>query len=231
MHSKLLVANWKSHKTISEATQWLEDFNSAVVTWPKEVVAVLCPPMPFLASLHHDLQQFPKLLDQLQLGVQDISPFPLGSYTGAVSAQQVLDFGAKYAVVGHSERRKYFRETNHDVALKVDQALEAGLTPIICLDEPYFLSQLTALNPDSLSKCVIAYEPLEAIGTGDSQPVNEVVSAVTQIRHHFGQAPVIYGGSVDLGNIQDYLEVTDGVLVGGASLEAGEFAQLITSVK
>jgi triosephosphate isomerase len=211
---KYIFANWKSNKNIHSAKKWLNDLN--VVTAKHEVI--LLPPFPILGAIYEQA-----LEKSLKLGVQDLSPLSAGSYTGAVSAVNLEGLNVEYAVVGHSERRHYFEESDIDVANKVDQAIEAGITPVVCVDEDYIESQSYAIDNKYYDKCIIAYEPLSAIGTGEEMKPEKVSAVVKRIRKVFGNVRVIYGGSVDGSNVKDYLEVCDGVLVGGASLKVSEF--------
>lgn len=146
-----------------------------------------------------------------------------------MSVANITDWEIGYGIVGHSERRQYFEESHQDVANKVSQLIDAGITPIVCIDDEYLVEQAAAIEKDQLKQCVVAYEPLEAIGSGVFQPVDEVEPIVNQIKEVFGEVPVLYGGSVDAENVAQYLAVTDGVLVGGASLDANEFAALMRS--
>jgi len=221
---KLIVANWKSHKSPVQAAAWLAEYTPLVSG--AQVDVVLVPAFPLLSSVQAHLTQ---LHSSLLLGMQDISPFPPGSYTGAVVAENVIGLGVKYVIVGHSERRRYFRETHQDVANKVDQVLEAGLTPIVCVDDDYVRLQAAAIPENHLSQCIVAYEPLASIGNGHNQPVSEVVPVVQRIRDVWGQVPVLYGGSVEPHNVGEYLAIVDGVLVGHASLEAQTFAAMVTA--
>lgn len=226
--SKLIVANWKSHKTLSQARTWFTELAPLATSWDQDKVhVVIAPPFPLLGVVDEEIDQLATVID---LGVQDISPFPPGSYTGAVTVENIEEFGVKYVMVGHSERRRYFHETHAEVANKVERAIEAGLTPIVCLDDEYAEEQAAALNPAFLSQCVVAYEPLEAIGSGHNQPVEEVTPVVASLRQLFPSAPVIYGGSVSADNVADYTVVCDGVLVGTKSLEAADFAALVQAI-
>jgi triosephosphate isomerase len=155
----------------------------------------------------------------------------MGAYTGAVSAQSLQEFGVTYVLVGHSERRKYFHETDQDVALKVRQVLDGGMQPVLCIDEPYLHSQAAAIDTSVYSSLIIAYEPVAAIGTGKSMNVGTVQEVSARIKQTFGDGvPVLYGGSVTDENVAEYLLVADGALVGGASLEARDFTQLLAHV-
>ena len=221
---KYLIANFKSHKSREEMEKWLTDFEQQVFHSPVKII--LCPPMPSLMFISN------RLLDRSKhpvtfLGVQDISSFPAGAYTGAVSAWNLAGFMVNYALVGHSERRRYFHETHQEVANKVAQCLENSITPIVCVDADYIQAQANAINPEYLAKCVVAYEPLAAIGSGFNQPIEEVEVAVAKIKQAFGQIPVIYGGSVNANNAADYLKVTDGVLVGTDALDPVAFTNII----
>jgi len=220
-----LVANWKSHKTLAEALSWLETMKGWRGTEGMKVI--VCPPLPYLRSMHQVIVRYSM---PIELGTQDISPYPFGAYTGAVSAGMVKEF-VTYAIVGHSERRRYFHETDQEVANKVGQCLENGLRPILCIDEPYLESQIYALSDLSKEKLVVAYEPLAAIGSGNpdtpehAQSVAERVKAAMQ-----ADVPVLYGGSVTAENIQPYLNMPAiaGALVGGASLDPESWKALIS---
>jgi len=225
--SKLIVANWKSHKNSTSAQSWWTSFQPQLASFSSEAKVVLCPPFSLLFELRELVAAEPDLV----LGVQDLSPFPAGAYTGAISAENVESFGVRYAILGHSERRRYFHETHQEIANKVDQALQAGIKPILCLDTPYLAAQTTALSSEQLEQCIVAYEPIEAIGTGDEESVVAVTLAVEKIRQLFGQVPVIYGGSVSEKNAAGYFAVTDGVLVGTHSLESAAFASIVRQVE
>lgn len=220
--SKLFVANWKSNKTLEEVRQWMDDFK---VELNDDQEIVIAPPYPFLSLVADKIKDLPGV----SLAVQNLSSFPAGSYTGEVCVRNLEGLGVKYAIVGHSERRRYLKESHQDVANKVSQALNNGITPIVCVDQDYMEDQAQLIESDLLSQCVVAYEPLVAIGTGENAPVKEVAKVVKEIKEVFGEVPVLYGGSVSPDNVILYLEITDGVLVGGASLDVGVFAELIKS--
>ena len=223
MKNKLIIANWKSNKNLASAKEWLEEFSKSAgktKTSGKEVA--IAPPFDLLEIVKENLPE------GVVLAVQDMSAFPAGSYTGEVGISNLKGFDIRYAIVGHSERRHYQKETDLDVANKVERALEAGIAPIVCIDEPYLISQARAIESKNLGKCVVAYEPISAIGTGDEMRPEKVLEVVGEVRKHFGEdVRVIYGGSVDTTNVGDYFEICDGVLVGGASLKVQEFLKLI----
>lgn len=227
-HPRLIVANWKSHKTLTEAIDWTKKFRSFVESHspqfeqPGAPQIVIAPPYPFLFQLAELLAGLPNV----SVGVQDISPFPAGKYTGAISTRNLEGLPITHAIVGHSERRSYFHETNQEIANKVDMLIDTGITPIVCVDQPYIKTQAYVIDKKLKAQCVVAYEPLESIGTGLSQEVAKVLPIVDEIKVAFGNVPIIYGGSVDSENIDAYLLAMDGVLVGGASLEVEEFTNL-----
>ncbi len=222
--SKLIVANWKSHKNVQTAAEWLAAFKPKAAVTAGLTVAI-APPFPLLAQV----QQALKSLTNVELAIQDISPFPPGAYTGAVSTENLTGFDVKYALVGHSERRRYLAETNQDVANKVELALSAGITPIVCVDKDYIRSQAASIKEEFLTQVIVAYEPLEAIGSGLEEPIETVTKIVAEIHKVFGEVRVIYGGSVSAGNIAQYLAETDGALVATHSLDATDFMAVLTA--
>ena len=223
---KYLVGNWKSNKTGGEVEGWFGELEGVSQTSSVEVV--VCP------SFVH-LEKAAGLVSRIsgwKLGAQDVSRFPMGKYTGAVSADMLTPF-CEYVIVGHSERRKYFGESSQDVAMKVGLALDAGLKPIVCVDEPYASEQINALDESAFEKTIIAYEPLSAIGTGDPdtpEHANEVASKIKEMVD--SKSPVLYGGSVTADNVTGFMKVDgiDGFLVGGVSLDAKSWVELIEVV-
>jgi triosephosphate isomerase (TIM) len=227
--SSTLIANWKSHKTIQASQEWLEELAIELKIQPlKQTQIALAVPFPFLAVASWWLSQHPELAKNVTLAVQDLSPFPAGAYTGAISGENIKDLSIGYALLGHSERRRYFHETHQDVANKVEQAVASGLTPVVCVDKDYIAAQAAAISQDLLAKCWVAYEPLEAIGSGQEEPAETVVAVFAEIKEVWGsEVPVIYGGSVSGDNVSSYLEIGAGVLVGGQSLKVSSFAKII----
>lgn len=165
----------------------------------------------------------------IALAAQDVSPYPFGSYTGEIAAEQLADLNVQYCIVGHSERRRHFGESNEQVAQKVQELLAQKITPVVCVDMPYLTAQAAAIAQENLANCVVAYEPLSAIGTGTAADVGEIARTAADIKQAFGQIPVLYGGSVTEQDVQQFLLVADGVLVGGASLDGAQFAALVTA--
>jgi triosephosphate isomerase len=220
---KYIIANWKSHKTEIEAKEWVDKWLS-IYQQVMNVKTIVAPALVYVKAVSEHLEKLKPL--GVYVATQDISPFPFGAYTGAVAAVMVKDW-VSYAIVGHSERRKYFHETDQEVANKVRQLLEVGIKPIVCVDKPYLKSQINALEDKDRKEVLIAYEPLEAIGSGVPEDPQEVEMVVNEIKMEI-DVPVIYGGSVNAGNAKKYLEVpgVQGLLVGGASLDPEEFYRI-----
>ena len=224
MHKKLIVANWKSHKTLSEATEWLKLFKAGIADKDLSQLRIgIAPSFPYLELAKNALIELPNCF----VVAQDISQFPHGKYTGAVNGAQLKSVGVTHVLIGHSERRRYFGETHQLVAQKIEQAVDNDLQPIVCVTEDQIEQQADALDKALKSKCIVAYEPLSAIGTGMGEDVPAVRATTAKIKEHFGAIQILYGGSVSPHNIIEYLMVTDGVLVGTASLDVQEFLNLI----
>jgi len=222
--TRYVLANWKSHKTMTEAQSWLSSFSRRYQPDP-QVQVILAPSFVFLAPLRFMLQE--QQTAQLALAVQDLSPFPLGAYTGAVAAEMVRDL-VDFAMVGHAERRRYFHETHQEVANKVSEAAAAGIRPIVCVDRPYARPQLAALNETETADLLIGYGPVEAIGIAIAQSPEKTAGAIREIRDIMPDRPILYGGSVSADNAGIYmkLEGVAGLMVGTASLDAEEFAEI-----
>lgn len=218
-----LVANWKSNKTWEEAREYIKMLSLPV---SKRTSVIICPPMPYIMPIAGLIQE---LNLPAAVGAQDLSPFPFGAYTGAVTGDMIGGI-ATYAILGHSERRKYFHETNQEVGNKVRTAVDAGITPIVCVDEPYLTTQLAFFTPDELRKMIVAYEPLSAIGSGTPDSPDHAESVALKI-NQLAQAdvPVLYGGSVKSETVGQFVAMPhiSGVLVGGASLDAATWNALV----
>jgi triosephosphate isomerase len=200
---------------------------------------VVCAPYPYLGQVGAALGS-----STIAWGAQDVSEHQSGAFTGEVSAQMLMEFGCRYAIVGHSERRQYFGDTDATVAAKAKAALATGLTPIACVGETLaerearateavVLRQLDAILAAvgrSASKLVVAYEPVWAIGTGRTASPDEAQAVHATLRARLAKAgaadvPLLYGGSVKADNAKALLAMADidGGLIGGASLKAAEF--------
>ena len=230
----LIVATFKSNKTSAEVESWLKQVAPVVKSSPTEIV--VAPSFPHL----HLISDKPanrqtnsptsRFADSLKLAAQDVSPFPPGSYTGAVSAVQLQDLGVKYCLVGHSERRRYFHETHAEIANKVFELLAVGITPILCLSEADIFPSLAALSAAQKSKLIYCFEPPANIGGTEAAPAEEIKRVTGLIKKAVGDQPVMYGGSVNAENLSSLLSLNlDGVLVSSASLKAEEFISLIKS--
>ena len=243
---KLVAGNWKMNGGLA-ANQALVQALRGGVGQPVCDVAV-CPPPVYLAQL----QQLLAGQAAIALGAQDVSQHEGGAFTGDVSAAMLKDFGVRYAIVGHSERRQYQGETDLQVATKVKRALAAGITPIVCVGETLSereqgltefivrrqLSAVIQLNGHCISEIVVAYEPVWAIGTGKTATPTEAqaVHAVlrTQLRAATEQADrvrILYGGSMNAANAAELLAQPDidGGLIGGAALKAPDFLTLVAA--
>lgn len=247
MRKPIIAGNWKMHKTISEAKSFMEEIDGKLPAEDK-VEAVVCAPALFLEAL---------VGYGVGIGAQNMHFEEQGAFTGEISPVALEDIGVKYVILGHSERREMFNETDEAVNKKVFAAFKYNLTPIVCCGETleqrengetnaFVGSQiekaLQGLTEEQVKQTVIAYEPIWAIGTGKSstaEDANEVCEHIRQvISKQFSQEAaeavrILYGGSVKPENIKDYMAQShiDGALVGGASLEPGSFLQLLEAGK
>ncbi len=218
MKNVLLAANWKSNKTKFEAKNWLEEVSAQ--SFGEGLEVVILAPFTLLDTIsgYIRVNDFP-----FKLGAQDVSPFDDGAYTGEVSARQIKEF-ADYVLIGHSERRTNFGESDEMVRKKVERAIAQELKPIVCISD---LSQVANLKFDQ--ELIIAYEPLEAIGTGKPQDPDSVEFMANQIRAKMNATRIIYGGSVNADNLRDYINLDgiEGALVGGESLNSSSFIDIL----
>lgn len=236
---KYIVANWKSNKTSIEVKEWLEAVRKANVGPPSATEIILCPSFLHLALIKKELEIQP-LAFSLKLGAQNLSPYPEGTYTGEVAARMLAEW-IEYVILGHSERRQYFKETNHEIKLKVAQALKYNLIPIVAFSE---LSQVETaaqgLEEKVLEKILFMYEPPEAIsrqegpiGVGQAAPLEQILTMIRKVKELMPQNQVLYGGSVKSDNLALYWQEPeiDGVVAGTASLNPEEFIKMITHAK
>ena len=243
MRKKLIAGNWKMHKNQEEMAHFFDAFD--VTACPKEVDMVIFPPFTGLAMMARLCQNLP-----LSWGAQNMHESSKGAYTGEISASMLTDLGCRYVLLGHSERRLYFSETDACIARKVQQAHHTGLVPVICVGETLEQRQSgnamhvveeqvrTALSLfDARQECVVAYEPVWAIGTGQVATATQAQEMHVHIRHLIqdlaGEAVahetrILYGGSVTCDTIGALMckQDIDGALVGGASLDTVTFLKL-----
>jgi len=248
MRKPLIAGNWKMHKTLGEAIEYVMAFREAVA----DVVAVdvlLCVPAPLCSPLAKLLKE-----SNVQLGAQNLYWEEKGAFTGEVSGSILESVGCNYVIVGHSERRHIFGETDEDVNRKLRAALAAYLTPIFCIGETLAEREadetnavltrqvaegLKGFGADEIAKMVIAYEPVWAIGTGQTATPNQANEAQRVVRELVkaqageevaGALRIVYGGSVKPDNIVELMREPeiDGALVGGASLSIDAFVKIVT---
>lgn len=241
MEKTLIVANWKENLTAPQATRWLEVLSSkfppsgqAGAVQNSKLEVVICPAFVLIPALKH---QVSSIKHRVYLGAQDVSKFEEGQYTGEVSAKMLKDF-VDYVIVGHSERRRYFGETDEDVATKSILALKYGLVPIVCVSNVeearnWKLEAGEEAGNLKLDSVIFAYEPLFAVGTGTPDTPENANDFAKKVKTEVGQdVRVLYGGSVNAKNAKSFVSQPDigGVLVGQASLDAGEFAEIVNLV-
>ncbi len=246
----MIVANWKMNiATSRDAERLSSEIGRALWKLPEEVEVALCPPALWLQAVRPERGRAP---DGISVGAQNIHPEVSGAFTGEMSAEMASDLG-EYVIVGHSERRALFGETDELVAAKAAAAVRAGLSPILCVGEPesvrdagdaerYVAAQLDAglasiASGEGLNGVVVAYEPVWAIGTGRAatpELAQDMIGGLREsLRARAGgiadDTPFLYGGSVNADNIADYVQRpdVDGALVGSASLDAESFVAIV----
>ena len=238
MRKIVIAGNWKMYKTRAESLEFLQGFMSCLTETPEEREVVLCVPFTSLAVLSKNLHG-----SRIRLGAQNVHWQEAGAFTGEISGPMLSELGVRYVIVGHSERRQYFGETDETVNLRLKAAQKYDLIPILCVGETkqqrdagdtesHIFSQLEKdLVGVDQQKLVIAYEPIWAIGTGDTCEAKEANRVIGLIRSKLTNpdVPIQYGGSVKPENIDEVMVMPeiDGVLVGGASLEARSFSRIV----
>lgn len=242
MRKPIVAANWKMHKTLAEAREYCRRFRELV---PRDfpVELVIFPPFTALPAVREELSGTP-----IRWGAQNAHPEPKGAFTGEVSLPMLLEYGVSYVIVGHSERRHIFGETDEFIAKKTRAVLGAGLSPILCVGERLeerragkaqevvegqLSAALEGIPPDEAQRIVIAYEPVWAIGTGvpaHPEDAQEMAAHIRGwLRARYGELAdsirIQYGGSVKPENAGEFLKLPDidGALVGGASLDPDSF--------
>ena len=244
---KLIAGNWKMNGSLDANAALVAALLQDPQAWACDVA--VCAPAPYLAQLQTLLKG-----SRLDLGAQDVSVHESGAFTGEVSAAMLKEFGVRYCIVGHSERRQYHQESDATVALKAQRALAAGLTPIVCVGETLAqreagqteevvkrqLAAVVHTNGHCISEIVLAYEPVWAIGTGktaspeEAQHVHQVLRAQLEAAsQHAERVRILYGGSMNAGNAQALLAQPDidGGLIGGAALNAAAFLSIVAAAR
>jgi len=246
---QVIAGNWKMNKGVAEAVALATDLRTALAD-NTSADLVVCPTFTSLAAVVDVLAD-----SNIAVGAQNVHWADSGAFTAEISADMLLEIRVKYAIIGHSERRQYFGETDETVNLRLKAALAVGLTPIMCVGETLAQREsgqtesvvsgqiaggLADLGSEDLARMLLAYEPVWAIGTGltaTPEQANDVHAAIrTQIGDAFGAVAggvrILYGGSVKPGNASELLsqEHIDGALVGGASLKADDFAGIAACV-
>ena len=252
MRKNIVAGNWKMNKNLQEGIALAKDLNAALTADKPNCDVIICTPFIHLASVVPAVDA-----SIIGVGAENCADKVSGAYTGEVSAEMVASTGAKYVILGHSERREMFAETDESVNKKTIAAFEHGLTPIVCCGETLeeresgktfdlvagqVTKALAGLTEEQVKATVIAYEPIWAIGTGKSSSSADANEVCAHIRKVVAEAVspeaaeavrIQYGGSVKPENIKEYMAQSDidGALVGGASLEPASFLGLLGAVK
>jgi triosephosphate isomerase (TIM) len=247
MRKPVMAGNWKMYKTAAETSSFFENF-SPLVAGAAHAEVVICPTFVNIPAAVEAARS-----TAIGIGAQDVFWLKEGAYTGEVSAPMLVGVGCRWVIIGHSERRQYFHETEETVFKKTVAALDAGLNPIVCLGErleereasatetvcgAQFAGGLSALTAEQFARIVIAYEPVWAIGTGKTATPEMAADAHRfirgEVRNKFGAdaasaCRILYGGSVKPDNVKGLMAQPeiDGALVGGASLDPASFASIV----
>lgn len=246
MRTPIIAGNWKMNKTIEEATELVREIKDNL---KENIEAVVCVPFTALSQVKKEISG-----TNLKLGAQNMHWEESGAFTGEISPLMLNEIGVDYVIIGHSERRQFFGETDETVNKKIKAALKHDINPIVCVGETLVqredgiekevveaqvLKALKNINKNDMDKIVIAYEPIWAIGTGktaSSEEANEIISFIRKIlKDKYSQeisdkVRIQYGGSVKPSNIAEIMNQSDidGALVGGASLKSDEFIKLVS---
>lgn len=247
MRIPIIIANWKMHKTNKEACELVKEIREKVVD-VTNVEIVICPPFTALLAVREIINN-----SKIALGAQNLHWEKQGAYTGEISPVMLKEIGCKYVIVGHSERRMYFHETDEIVNLKVKAALSHGLSPVMCLGETLeerekrltekaverqIINGLRDVGKEQILNVLIAYEPLWAIGSGKAATPSQAQEVHAFLRNLLvqlyspkiaSQIHIQYGGSVKPENMREFMkeEDIDGAMVGGASLETDSFVRIV----
>ena len=251
---KIIIGNWKLNLDHLEAIQLLQKLNYSLEVNIEDKIDIV------IAPSHTSLRSLQTIIDadnlKIKISSQDVSAYLEGAYTGEVSVLQLSKLNITHSIIGHSERRTVFNETDETINLKVHNAVNNKLIPVVCFGESeeqrdsnaylsYILNQVNiavkGLRKDKVEEIIFAYEPIWAIGTGKVASVENAIEVISSVKQEISTKPFydeekirfIYGGSVSPTNASELLntKIIDGVLVGGASLDVDKFVQIIKSVK
>ena len=251
---KIIIGNWKLNLDHLEAIQLLQKLNYSLEVNIEDKIDIV------IAPSHTSLRSLQTIIDadnlKIKISSQDVSAYLEGAYTGEVSALQLSKLNITHSIIGHSERRTVFNETDETINLKVHNAVNNKLIPVVCFGESeeqrdsnaylsYILNQVNiavkGLRKDKVEEIIFAYEPIWAIGTGKVASVENAIEVISSVKQEISTKPFydeekirfIYGGSVSPTSASELLntKIIDGVLVGGASLDVDKFVQIIKSVK
>ena len=250
---KIVIGNWKLNLDHLEAIQLLQKLNYTIEEDKEEKIDIVISPS------HTSLRSIQTIIDtdklNIKLSAQDVSQFNEGAYTGEVSSQQLSKLNVKYCIVGHSERRAEFDESDETINKKIHNLVDKGITPVICFGETLeqrssnkYLEHITyqvdsavkGLRKDKVDNLVFAYEPIWAIGTGEVASILDSVEVISMVKENVSEKSFynkekirfIYGGSVTPNNAAEILnsKIIDGVLVGGSSLDVDKFVTIVNSI-
>jgi len=250
LRRKIIAGNWKMNKLPNEAINFIEELAPMVNNSNTEIV--LCTPYIDLFYALLTAQN-----TKIKIGAQNMHWEENGAYTGEVSAQMLKSINVEYVIIGHSERRQYYNETDEDVAKKTKKAIEVGLKPIVCVGETLEQREsekdievitrqteiaLSLLDKENIKKVIIAYEPIWAIGTGKTATPDDANDSIKSIRNKIAElygsdiaenVIIQYGGSVKPDNAKELFSMSDidGALVGGASLKVSDFSKIIEAIE
>lgn len=250
MRTPIIAGNWKMFKTVEQSVSFIEEVKGKAEV--EGVESVICAPFTSLPALVEAVKG-----TSLKVGAQNMHWEDSGAYTGEISGEMLQALGVDYVIIGHSERRAYFAETDETVNKKVHAAFKYGITPIVCVGENLEEREagktkdvckvqteaaLEGLSSEQVAKVVIAYEPIWAIGTGKSstaEDANDVINYIRELvsdkygREAADKIRIQYGGSVKPNNIREFMGQADidGALVGGASLEPASYIELVKGAK
>jgi len=245
----IVAGNWKSNKSINEAREWMSVMGEAMDSMPNDVRVIIAPPAPYLSELAGSDR------NGILIAAQQVSAFSDGAYTGEFTANMLVSCGVDFALVGHSERRADFNESDEIVAKKVRRCIDAGLGVMLCCGEnlasrdegsqetvikEQLISALEGVSSEEMTGVVVAYEPIWAIGTGRTASADQAAEMHRFIRHYLAdrfdadtasKTSILYGGSCKPSNADELFTCSDvdGGLIGGASLDTADFQLIIKS--